>query len=161
MGLCEMTAHKNEFAMGCCPNDSLMYSDVIRCSKTLWCLDSGATSHMCNDRSRFENFVPENGRRVYLADNSHHAIEGRGMIKINDLTFVNVIYVPNLRMNLLSMPKITKGGYDVFVKENTADIIRRIGNAIVATGMYVTMPHRHLCPSILAPLLVLHAPPVP
>lgn len=46
-----------------------------------WILDSGATQHMCNDKSQFLNFEPSS-TTITIANNSKMDGAGRGDIKI-------------------------------------------------------------------------------
>jgi hypothetical protein len=43
-------------------------------------IDSGATSHMWNDRTAFTEFDPLQGSFIRVADDSHLFVEGRGTI---------------------------------------------------------------------------------
>jgi len=62
---------------------------VIACNAELtvksgsWCLDSGATSHMCNDRQKFETFVTEGRSKVYTATEDFVESIGTGDVKVN------------------------------------------------------------------------------
>ena len=72
-----------------------------------WILDSSATHHMCNDSSQFTN-IEENSRTITIANNSKLNAAGKGDIRIttksgNTFTLLNVLYVPQLASNLLSI----------------------------------------------------------
>ena len=77
-----------------------------------WILDSGATQHMCKDRSKLNNF--ENfSTTITTANNSTMSATGKGDIKINtkdgkSFTLQNVLYVPHLASNLLSIHYATR-----------------------------------------------------
>jgi hypothetical protein len=77
-----------------------------------WILDSGATQHMCNNKNLFTNLEPYN-TTITIANNTSMAAIGRGEIKLtthNGTTFslINVLYVPKLASNLLSVCCATK-----------------------------------------------------
>jgi hypothetical protein len=73
-----------------------------------WCVDSGASSHMCSSKDQFQN-IAQNDQVLNLANHSFTKIRGTGNVKIkvsneNNLRSVNlnnVMYVPDLRSNLL------------------------------------------------------------
>ena len=72
-----------------------------------WILDSGATQHMCNDRSQFINFQPMS-TSITIADSKKMKAIGKGNINVRTnkgkfITLKNVLYVPKLSQNLLSI----------------------------------------------------------
>ena len=83
-----------------------------------WILDSGATCHICNSKELFTDFqVLSKPQKVTLGD--EHSLEAVGMgrvevrlklphgeSRIGQLS--DVLYVPSLAFNLLSMSKITE-----------------------------------------------------
>ena len=96
----------------------------FNCSE--WCIDSGASSHMCNDSKYFVEMNKVNGRSVTLADGRCLPIAGteivkfktkRGCIQLND-----VVYVPQLQCNLLSVGKLAKRGCDIVFKNEMCEI---------------------------------------
>ena len=86
-----------------------------------WIVDSGATSHMCNDREQFVNFKElSNKQAVTLGDG--HTLDGTGIgtVKIETLLpdrnsrkcrLEKVLYVPKLSYNLLSVSKAAETGH--------------------------------------------------
>lgn len=76
---------------------------------TNWILDSGASSHMCHDRSAFCNFV-ELKHSVMLATGDNVTALGMGNVLLKstyaDVELSNVLYIPNLHTNILSVSKI-------------------------------------------------------
>ena len=81
-------------------------------NKSSWLLDSGATSHMCDNRQLFENYENlENAIPIRLGDG--HVVYGIGRGKIAVLAFngnywvewnlINVLHVPKIKINLFSM----------------------------------------------------------
>lgn len=82
-----------------------------------WCIDSGATNHMCNDRSAFSDYVDVNPIEVNVANGEQIAAGGRGNVKVNLKDCVKpisgVYYVPNLSSNLLSVSVLCSKGFDV------------------------------------------------
>lgn len=71
-----------------------------------WIIDSGATEHMCNNRTYFSDFF-DSPKNIKLANGDTISSSGYGTIScsVNDLalTLKNVLYVPSLKSNLLSI----------------------------------------------------------
>jgi hypothetical protein len=102
-----------------------------RSSSGSWYIDSGATDHMCHDRSLFGALkrlsVP---REVSLGDNSKVLAFGTGEVPISaNRTLGSVLYVPDLGMNLLSVSAVTKLGYTVTFEQNACRVT--LGDATV------------------------------
>ncbi|XP_011075753.1 uncharacterized protein LOC105160183 [Sesamum indicum] len=75
-----------------------------------WIIDSGSTSHMCNNEHMFVN-ERTNLTNVYvhLADGTEHLVKKTGDIKLNNkITLKDTLYVPDLEFNLLSVGKLCK-----------------------------------------------------
>jgi hypothetical protein len=77
-----------------------------------WILDSGATQHMCNNKSLFTNIEPYN-TTITIANNTSMSATGRGEVKLitqngTSFSLINVLYVPKLASNLLSVSCATR-----------------------------------------------------
>lgn len=102
-----------------------------------WCLDSGCTSHMSADRNNFKQ-LSEMNQVLNLANNNSTNIEGIGSVKFvvnengceKDITLSDVLYVSDLRTNLLSVSKITDKGYEVHFRKNDAAVIDKNKNVL-------------------------------
>ena len=109
--------YENEFTCS-------LYED--RCNvKEMWKVDSAATSHMCRSREYFITLkVPK--QQVVLASGESVKAEGIGNIKIKSklcsLELKNVLYVPYLHSNFLSINKIVKAGHTVKFADNRAEM---------------------------------------
>lgn len=70
-----------------------------------WIVDSGATDHMTGESSLFSSYKPCAGNfNIKLADGSLSAVAGKGSIVLSPLlTIQDVLHVPNLSCNLLSV----------------------------------------------------------
>lgn len=89
-----------------------------------WCLDSGASSHMCSEKAKFEG-VTTKTQTLNLANNDSTEIKGNGTVKLKTkeglvAELEETLYVPNLRSNLLSVAKITDHDLEVTFKKNEA-----------------------------------------
>ena len=91
-------------------------------SNTYWIVDSGATSHICNDRTQFVHLYPlKHSVEVKLGDGRIIMATAQGDISLRmkygsnkscKRTLYNVLYVPELSYNLVSVSKAVE-------KENT------------------------------------------
>ncbi|KAG6467091.1 hypothetical protein ZIOFF_075100 [Zingiber officinale] len=74
-----------------------------------WIIDSGATDHMMGSSRLFHSYIRIAGnQKIKIADGSLSAIAGKGSIVISQtLTFQNILHVPNLSCNLISISKLT------------------------------------------------------
>lgn len=102
----EIGAHSLEEATGVCLTADRQISDK-------WYLDSGASAHICGDRRQFSRYTRQFGdAHVVLGDNTHLAITGEGNVELqlNDgssLCLHDVLHVPKIAKNLLSVSKLT------------------------------------------------------
>ena len=109
-----------------------------------WIVDSGATTHMCNNGDEFVEFrylKPEESRKVRVGDGYTLDAVGKGKVKVCVKStggrtvrceLRDVLYVPDLRFNLLSVSKVVKGGKSVKFSETGCEIIK--GSRVVASG---------------------------
>ena len=94
-----------------------------------WIIDSGATCHICNNRQSFVNFhTLEKPQEVTLGDGHTLSATGTGNVTLetvldNGKTKIcqlhDVLYVPKLAYNLLSVSNTTEAGK--IVKFNSSD----------------------------------------
>ncbi|UYV78903.1 hypothetical protein LAZ67_17000189, partial [Cordylochernes scorpioides] len=113
-----------------------------------WVIDSGATHHVCNKREWFSKFQGITSDPILTASGTTRA-EGCGDIKFKayvgkhhvDLKLCNVLYVPNVRRNLLSVSSMENKGKIVNFANRRAQVFDS-ENRIVAiahdeNGLYV------------------------
>ncbi|XP_073227024.1 uncharacterized protein [Cicer arietinum] len=109
-----------------------------------WIIDSGATDHMTGESSLFSSYSPCAGNhKIKIADGSLSAIAGKGSVILSPkLTLKDVLHVPNLSCNLLSITKLTKDincqanffhSHCTFKDLSTG---KMIGNAKESGGLY-------------------------
>lgn len=88
--------------------------------KSLWILDSGATSHFTHDRSNFVSYKHIQPLQVGTADKGHSMqAVGVGVVvvtfslqgKSTRVNLNDVLHVPALQSNLLSHPKLAQRGH--------------------------------------------------
>ena len=96
-----------------------------------WCVDTGATNHVCNSLQGFQETRQLSDGEIYLhmgnatkvaavAVGDLHLSFGRDRI----LVLKNCLFVPSIRRNLVSVSSLVKNGYSVYfgnkvvIKEN-------------------------------------------
>lgn len=102
-----------------------------------WILDSRATQHMCNNKDLFVKIEPYN-TTITTANNTKMFATGRGEVKLitrNGIAFslVNVLYVPQLASNLLSVSFATKNPHMRF-NFGHGECQIMFGNTLLATA---------------------------
>ena len=85
-----------------------------------WYLDIGETSHLCSGKDVMKDFVPNNANCVKIADGTMLQSAGVGKIPIllktnNTIYAKDVLYVPDLPINLLAVSKIAQFGRSVIL----------------------------------------------
>ncbi|KAL0263996.1 UNVERIFIED_CONTAM: hypothetical protein PYX00_011034 [Menopon gallinae] len=104
----------------------------------LWCLDSGSTSHICNTPHKIQNLEQSGTKRLRVANGQTTEICGSGTVKIKtgncnnkNVAINNVLLVPELKMNFLSVSKITDKGLDIMFSKRNAKIMDRNGRVLL------------------------------
>jgi len=73
-------------------------------------LDSGASHHMASSQTMFSSFETCSSPPILMAKNTSMSVGGKGSIDIDDGSFNDVLCVPSLSTNILSIYQITHGG---------------------------------------------------
>ena len=99
-----------------------------------WWIDTGATRHVCSSKEMFTSFEPLDGEKVFMGNSASSTIEGHGKVLLKmtsgkQLTLNNVLYVPEIRKNLVSGSLLNKHGFRM-VFESDKVILSK-------SGMYV------------------------
>lgn len=101
-------------------------------SKKVWCVDSGSSSHVTNDRGFFRKFDDSVRVKVWLANGASTTSVGigEGILEcyddggnLNNIPVKEVLYVPDLDGGLLSVRKLTQKGLKVVFHETQCNII--------------------------------------
>lgn len=102
-----------------------------------WYVDSGATSHMCNDRSKFVSFQKHN-EIIALAGNNYINAIGKGDVLIHhnnfEIILQNVLFSPELQANFISVNKAVDCGLNVKFDANGA-VVQREDRTIVLNAL--------------------------
>jgi hypothetical protein len=121
--------------------EALMARNPKDGDRAAWILDSGATQHMCCDMGAFQKFVPSPSA-VYLGDGQLLQAHGRGTVRLllalpdgteNPVIAENVLFVPALNTNLLSVKQLVRRGYNVGFQDSQAQV-RRKDSSVLALG---------------------------
>ncbi|UYV80793.1 K02A2.6-like [Cordylochernes scorpioides] len=104
-------------------------------NKCKWILDSGATSHMSTDINLMDD-LQDYSRKITLPDDRFIKSNGIGTVEIYKddnhlLTLKEVLYVPELNNNLISVSKIAEDEKQIIFDENGARIIDNNGSSII------------------------------
>lgn len=94
-----------------------------------WYLDSGATEHMCSQRKKFENLVSiksqveiANSEKIEAIGTGNIILRPTGECGTEAISLANVLYVPNLDSNLLSVGRIEDMGMTISFQNGRATI---------------------------------------
>ncbi|KAJ0031111.1 hypothetical protein Pint_13788 [Pistacia integerrima] len=100
-----------------------------------WWLDTGATWHVCSDKGLFNSFEPnDNGEKLHMGNSATSEIEGQGRMVLKmtygkELTLNNVLYVLEIRKNLVSGSLLNKHGFHIVLESDKLVLSKN--------GMYV------------------------
>ena len=91
----------------------------VQYSKSTWWIDSGATVHVANSLQGFRSTrtTQRSERHVKVANGVRADVEAVGDISLElvdgfTLLLIDVLYVPSLRRNLISVSCLDNDGYD-------------------------------------------------
>lgn len=126
-------------------------------NEDIWIIDSGATSHMAHRRDFFTHLNQEVRDKVRLANGDLTEVKGVGSgtikllgqgNKVRTVKVENVLYVPKLETNLLSVKGLTKKGHKIKFEGNECIIL--YGNTVIAeaiqiSGLYVLKTEHRAC----------------
>lgn len=83
-----------------------------------WIIDSGCSIHMSNNKSLFKNYEPVINKNVKVANGKSMKVHGKGeviieLINKKNLLVTNVLYIPDLKHNSLSVSKLGEKGVTI------------------------------------------------
>ena len=112
-----------------------------------WVVDSGATRHICANRDIFTSYslVGNDEKVVYLGDSHTAQVLGKGkiMLKLTSgktLPLSNVLHVPNIKANLVSIALLRKVGVKVSFESDRIVMTKNnifVGKGFCNQGLFV------------------------
>lgn len=96
-----------------------------------WCMDTGATEHMCRNKDMFEDMkMTEVNRKVKLGDGNLLEVKGIGTVRVYadngdeiiPTVLSNVLYVPNLKVNLFSVGCVLDKGFTMVSNSDRCEL---------------------------------------
>lgn len=120
-------------------NAFIVESAIGNFHKTQWLVDSGASEHMCCDYKLFSSYSSVTNKVVTVGNGTQISVEGCGQVALEvwngnkwiHTTIDNVLHVPELKMNLLSVNRVTSRGYVLITNQNNCKFYNK-NNEIVA-----------------------------
>lgn len=103
-----------------------------------WCIDTGATSHVCNVLHGFQEIRRLNKGEVTLHMGTKATVAavsvGTYCLMLDGviLTLKECLYVPQIRRNLISVTKLVESGYSFLF---TNKVVIKLNNKVVAYGV--------------------------
>ena len=84
--------------------------------ENVWYLDTRASSHMTTNRSYFHSIDENQQGLIRFGDESLVKFEGKGSVVLNcldgeEIKLEGVLFVPSLRVNILSLGKLDEDGF--------------------------------------------------
>jgi hypothetical protein len=81
-----------------------------------WLIDSGASYHMAKDKAIFSTLNECNTKKIFVGDERSLSVVGSRTYQVDNGHFNDVLCVPSLSCNLLSVYKITHSGQGKIVE---------------------------------------------
>ncbi|PHT55139.1 hypothetical protein CQW23_03625 [Capsicum baccatum] len=101
-----------------CDDLCVMFSEYnLMGNPRKWWMDPGATRHVCANKELFSSFAPAQVEEmIYMANSATAKVEGTGKVGLKMtsgkvFTLNNVLYVPDLHRNLISVSLLDKNGF--------------------------------------------------
>ncbi|KAK3013886.1 hypothetical protein RJ639_009283 [Escallonia herrerae] len=106
----------------------------------VWYVDTGCSNHMCGSKSSFSCLNEDFHSTISFGDCSTVNVMGKGDVKIRSKngfveTISNVLYVPDLKSNLLSVGQLQEKGYIITIQQGACEIYDPTRGAIVVVEM--------------------------
>jgi hypothetical protein len=92
-------------------------------SSNEWFIDSRASYHMAKDRDMFYALNECNTKKIFVGDDRSLSVEGSGTDQVENGHFNDVLCVPSLSCNLLSVYQITHSGEDKTVEFSPHQVV--------------------------------------
>ncbi|XP_076922234.1 uncharacterized protein LOC143583951, partial [Bidens hawaiensis] len=89
-----------------------------------WWVDTGATRHVCFDKNLFSTFKEvTNGEKVFMGNSATGEVKDEGNVVLKmtsgkELTLSIVLYLPEIRKNLVSGWRLNKFGFKMVIESD-------------------------------------------
>lgn len=136
------------------PNSSSSYAAAFLATSdndsSAWYIDSGAIMHMTRHHQLLKNVTPPSIQNIKVANDKTSTMKSTGEISIetlngqgqsNRILLQNVLHVPELAVNLISVCQITENSGNVSFNSDGCVIMNKRNN-IVATAKQVNNMYR-------------------
>jgi hypothetical protein len=109
---------------------------AINSSPDGWIIDSGSSHHMVVSKEVYSSLDACKCPPILMGDNSSVEVTDKGSIEITNGSFENVLHIPKLSVNLLSVYQMTNSSTrkKFIFKPNSVDIHDMQTNSRVSTG---------------------------
>jgi len=110
-----------------------------------WWIDTGATRHVTSDKSLFNSFhAIENGEKLFMGNSATAEIKGEGDVVLKmtsgkELKLTKVLYVPEIRKNLVSGSLLNKFGFKIVFESDKVVLTKNgmfVGKGYALDGMF-------------------------
>ncbi|CAN1824884.1 Retrovirus-related Pol polyprotein from transposon TNT 1-94, partial [Linum perenne] len=110
-----------------------------------WWIDTGATRHVCSDKKMFNTIEEvEDGGKLFMGNSSTAKVKGSGKIVMKmtsgkELTLNGVLYVPEIRKNLVSGSLLNKHGFRMVFESDKFTLSKNnvfVGKGYVVNGLF-------------------------
>ncbi|GJT14034.1 retrovirus-related pol polyprotein from transposon TNT 1-94 [Tanacetum coccineum] len=119
--------------------------NLVGSNNSGWWVDTGATRHVCADKSMFHSFrAVDNGEKLYMGNSATADIKGEGdvilkMTSEKELKLTNVLYVSEIRKNLVSGWLLNKFGFRLVFESDKFVLSKNqmyVGKGYAVNGMF-------------------------
>ncbi|KAK1423986.1 hypothetical protein QVD17_19297 [Tagetes erecta] len=110
-----------------------------------WWVDTGATRHVCSDKNLFNTFKEvTNEEKLFMGNSATADVKGEGTVILKmtsgkELTLTNVLYVPEIRKNLVSGWLLNKFGFKLVFESDKVVLTKSgvyVGKGYALNGMF-------------------------
>ncbi|XP_047181944.1 uncharacterized protein LOC124848335, partial [Vigna umbellata] len=118
----------------------MAHVDEKQPESTVWYLDSGCSTHMTGRKDWFVKIQGVEHGKIRFADNSSLEAEGSGRVVLRgvdgrEVVIEEVMYVPGLKTNLLSLGQLLQKKYMMKMEDNCLSIFNQNGKVVVQTQL--------------------------
>ncbi|CAM8968501.1 unnamed protein product [Rhodiola kirilowii] len=127
---------------------------ALQDDETSWWVDSGVTTHVCRDNGLFKSFATTSeGRVIHMGDESTAPILGLGRVELEfssgkTVVLCNVLFVPNIRKNIVSGTVLNKQGYRQVYEADKYVLSKGgifVGKGYLCNGMFKLSLNENIC----------------